>query len=49
MRVLVMKLAIPNPWGTRSIQRWKVEVLSLQKHTMTLAKMVRTDETRVNV
>jgi hypothetical protein len=49
MRVLVIKLAIPNPWGNRSIQKWKAEVLSPQKHTRRLAKMVSRDETRVNV
>lgn len=49
MRVLVMKLAIPNPCGIRSNHKWKEDVLWSHRHTDALARIVNRDETRVRL
>ena len=47
--VLVIKLAIPKPWGIRSIHRWKGEEFSFQKLASILARIVIAEDTKVNV
>jgi hypothetical protein len=46
--VLVIKLAIPKPWGIRSTHRWSAEEFSFQKQASRLAKIVIAEETKVN-
>jgi len=47
INVVVIMLAIPNPWGIRSSQRWSSDVLKLHKETDTLATIPSDTETKV--
>lgn len=49
MSVLVIKLAIPNPWGNRSNQRWICEDSRFQNTTKVLAITVKKEDASVKV